>query len=365
MSELDPLDRLSRVANQPESPSREFRDRLLDELLDDLTADPSTLGATPFEHVTVDHTINEPTPEVMFLLPDRNEQPRGPRVWMVVAAAIAALALIGGLIVAGTRSDEDQVPTDEPEPTVPTVEPELEPEPAAVQEPLPFPGADVEPGRYETDLLGMPLTFDVAEAATVWTARPNRVLLADSSDLARPPYPATSRSLSFTRISGWNAREEAGDRGYFGPGSIDPEDIDGWAAVNDVTASIPPCCRTVTSGGEVAERVEVVVAGRDTYPLDVRLEPAETNQTSHCSDGESCLWVAAQSERGTGSRFDDGPLLSTGQVNRFWLLTIEGQDPLLIQAAAATNDEAWLELVENTTIATLELGPDAPPRSDG
>ena len=47
-------------------------------------------------------------------------------------------------------------------------------------------------------------------------------------------------------------------------------------------------------------------------------------------------------------------------VNRFWLITIEGFDPLLVQATAGAGDEEWLDLVGATTIATLQLGHDGP-----
>lgn len=42
--------------------------------------------------------------------------------WLLVAAVIAALALVGGLILAATGSDDDPVPADQPEPT-PTGDP--------------------------------------------------------------------------------------------------------------------------------------------------------------------------------------------------------------------------------------------------
>ena len=115
MSEPDPLNRLSRVANQPEQPALEFSDRLLEELLTQLVADQTGPTGPSF-----DHTINDKATEVIMLSPDRNEDSPRSRTWtMATAAGIAALALVGGLIVIGTRADEDQLPADQPPQSVP------------------------------------------------------------------------------------------------------------------------------------------------------------------------------------------------------------------------------------------------------
>ena len=65
MSEPDPLNRLSRVANQPEQPALEFSDRLLEELLTQLVADQTGPTGPSF-----DHTINDKATEVIMLSPD-------------------------------------------------------------------------------------------------------------------------------------------------------------------------------------------------------------------------------------------------------------------------------------------------------
>ena len=61
---------------------------------------------------------NEPTMEVIMLNPDRNEPPATKHRWMMVAASIAALVVVGLLVVAA-RDDEDPAPADQPELTVP------------------------------------------------------------------------------------------------------------------------------------------------------------------------------------------------------------------------------------------------------
>jgi hypothetical protein len=112
MSDTDPLDRLSRVANQAEQPDAAFSDRLLDDLLSSLTAD----GPTPTVS-SVDQPTNEPTAEVIMLSPDRNQLHRPRRGALLVAASVAAFALIGGLLFIANRDDVQ--PSDEPTPTLP------------------------------------------------------------------------------------------------------------------------------------------------------------------------------------------------------------------------------------------------------
>lgn len=76
-----------------------------------------TLSLVNDSHDT-SHT-NESTLEVIMLSPERNESSTTNRRWMTVAAVAAALVLVGGLIFAGTRTDEAPVPADQPELTVP------------------------------------------------------------------------------------------------------------------------------------------------------------------------------------------------------------------------------------------------------
>jgi hypothetical protein len=92
-------------------------------------ADRATPSSTAWEAIQQridDQDITEPTSEVIMLAPERNEPSTTSHRWMMVAAAVAALALVGGLILAATRTDEDPVPADQPEPTLPAAEPETE-----------------------------------------------------------------------------------------------------------------------------------------------------------------------------------------------------------------------------------------------
>ena len=113
MTDPDPLDRLSRVANQAEQPAPGFSDRLLDELLSELTADQTGPTSSSF-----DHSATEATMDVVMFSADGNERRTRYRNAMLVAASVAALALVGGLIVIANR-DSDIVPADQPMVTVP------------------------------------------------------------------------------------------------------------------------------------------------------------------------------------------------------------------------------------------------------
>ena len=67
-------------------------------------ATPSSTAWEAIRHRIDEQDTSEPTMEVIMLDPNRTHPPARSRTWMAVAAAIAALALIGGLIVAGTRA---------------------------------------------------------------------------------------------------------------------------------------------------------------------------------------------------------------------------------------------------------------------
>jgi hypothetical protein len=87
-------------------------------------ADRATPSSTAWEAIQQrideqDTTNSESTMEVIMLSPDRNEPRNRSRTWMAVAASVAALALVGGLIVAANR-DSDTVPADRPAVEPPT-----------------------------------------------------------------------------------------------------------------------------------------------------------------------------------------------------------------------------------------------------
>ena len=82
--------------------------------------DPSTPSQdTPTLSLVTEniHDTNESTMEVIMISPDRNEPSNRSRTWMFVAASVAAVALVGGLIVVADR-DSDEAPADQPTVTV-------------------------------------------------------------------------------------------------------------------------------------------------------------------------------------------------------------------------------------------------------
>lgn len=304
----------------------------------------STTSTTKREHHVMTLTAVEPdTPS------QSGNGSKRPWLLVAAAAAVVVLVLIGGLIATSGGSDDAPVPVDEPEPTAPIVDDEaegIEDEDSAVDaESLPFPGVAMAAGRYETEQLGVPATFEVPEDTNLWVMTPNRIVLWDP-DQYSDPVPVEPRRLTLNRISSWSNPDEAVDQLFVGPGSIDPYDIAGWIEANDLVAT---------------DLTTTEVAGRPATVVDVQLEDVPANQDFFCLAAQSCRWAASISGERVGSRVDAEPWLSSGQVNRLWLITIEGEDPMLIHAAAGSGDEAWLDLVEQTTIATLELGPDAPP----
>lgn len=52
--------------------------------------------------------------------------------------------------------------------------------------------------------------------------------------------------------------------------------------------------------------------------------------------------------------------VSAERVTRFYLINIGGSEPLLISVGAPAG-HSWFDEVASTLIATLEIGPDAPP----
>ena len=119
-------------------------------------ADRSTPSSTAWDSIRtrIDEQTDQPTMEVIMLSPDRNDSPK--RGWMLAAAAVAGLALVGGLVFATIRSDDDTVPTDTPvtvpaEPAPDALDPDAEavvvpaPEPTTAAEVLPEPEPVPEP----------------------------------------------------------------------------------------------------------------------------------------------------------------------------------------------------------------------------
>lgn len=351
--------------------------RFTDRVERDLTqiADHATPSSTAWESIQrriAEQDTTEPTMEVIMLAPDPDKpRRRTPMLLLAGAALIAAVAIVAGLLVSGDDSDEPVI-TDQPD-SIDEADPEVAPSSAPQ---LPDEGQNVTPGTYETDLLGMVYRIAVPEPLVVWTAQPNSVLLSDADPSASSPYAGAARTYAIARISGWNTPAEAVDDGYVGPGSLDPDDIDGWAAQLPLMSEVPACCRTVDTG-EGSERVRTIWSeGKPALPLDVTLDPAATDDTFSCGEAQACLWAASVSSRGDAPRLGVDPLVMSGRFNQFWVIQVDGFDPFLVHISGPLGDEAWIDTVlgaglDATLFDELDLAlngpfgsPDGPPAGE-
>lgn len=120
-----------------------FTDRLERDL--DQIADRASSSSTAWESILtqIDQRADEPDTEVIMLTPDENQLDTRKRSWLMVAAAVAAVALVGGLFLAVTQSDDDPATADQPEQT------ELDAGDEVSGTPIPLTGADVDPAGQD------------------------------------------------------------------------------------------------------------------------------------------------------------------------------------------------------------------------
>jgi len=85
---------------------------MVDRMQGSVDATPATAATPTLSLITNSPDTNESTMEVMMLSPDRNQPSNRSRTWLLIAACVAAIALVGGLIVA--VGSDDGVPADEP-----------------------------------------------------------------------------------------------------------------------------------------------------------------------------------------------------------------------------------------------------------
>lgn len=302
--------------------------------------------------------------------PDAPEHHHTRRNW-IVAAAAAGLLLIAGLVVAATRNDDTTlVPADPPAPTVapddaatpPAADPAPEGAPASdpstIGEPLPVGGAGAPAGRYRTNVLGIDVSFTTPRPLIVAANRVSDVVLLTNCTVPNRPYsacwdgsftPESVLALTFQRWAGWSTRDEAVVETP--TASIDPYDVDAWVADNDVT---------------LITDTTTTIAGRPARVFDVQVDPATTVQAATDTGTESTRGCVAGWEPCfyTGTVASDyarrTQWISAQAMARFYLITIEGSEPLLISVGGPAGSD-WFDEVESTVIATLQLGPDAPP----
>jgi hypothetical protein len=158
--------------------------------------------------------------------------------------------------------------------------------------------------------------------------------------------PETGVALDLRRWAGWSTRNEAALPTP--TASIDPYAVDEWIAANDI----------VLLSDETRE-----IGGKSARVFDVTVDPlsevqAATGFQGGCFPGwEPCFHMGADASGDDANRFD---WVSAERITRFYLLTIEGSEPLLISVGAAPGS-TWFDEIESTFIESLEIGPDRPP----
>ncbi len=327
---------------------------------------------------------------------DEHESRRTRRtLWLATAASLLG-ALIVGVIAVGTQDDDRVVPAEqtvvttpvmEPDPTVapdPTpapnvVDPSPDPDPENGSESIPVGTGDVsvdgavtadsapettapetEPilldragseliagQRYSSLNLGVDVEFTLPRDDLVLAFnRASIVSLIDGfADNGYYP-PETGVALDLRRWAGWSTRNEAALPTP--TASIDPYAVDEWIAANDI----------VLLSDETRE-----IGGKSARVFDVTVDPlsevqAATGFQGGCFPGwEPCFHMGADASGDDANRFD---WVSAERITRFYLLTIEGSEPLLISVGAAPGS-TWFDEIESTFIESLEIGPDRPP----
>lgn len=270
----------------------------------------------------------------------------------VLVAAAVGLALVSGIVLL-PRGPEDRGVT-------PGAAPALDDDPESPPRAFPPPGGVVEPGTYRSTLLGVPLTFTMSEPLVLGRERPGHFVLLSRNVQANVK---NDRAIIVARIGGWNTREQATDADFRGTGSIDPYDVDTWAATNDVL---------------VDSRVETTVGGRPATVLDVRVDPDSTIRHENCafsSDGgrtrsgdrvdwNPCFWymsLSTEFDPEMGVRADLRYRMVGPSKSRFWVIEVPGADPIVIEAVAPLDDTVFFDEVASTVIATFSFDANDPP----
>jgi len=252
----------------------------------------------------------------------------------------------------------DSLPATDPEPAPDAAEPEPEPEPAVpgtdvpapVDEPtyLDFTGPDLVAGeRYASVFLGVEVEFTLPRDLLLATHRAGAIVMIDGFENGLYS-PDTGLAVGLQRWAGWSTRDEAA---LVEPAaSIDPEDIDGWIAANDI----------VVSGDTTRE-----IAGRSARVLDVSVDPLSEVQApvgfeGGCFPGwEPCFHMGATASDDESTRVR-GDWVSAKRITRIYLVPIEGSEPLLITVGGPPGSP-WFDEIESTFIESLVIGPDRPP----
>jgi len=176
------------------------------------------------------HDPNTSTMEDFVISPDHNQPKKRPRTWLLVAATVAAVALVGGLIVAADL-DSDEAPANQPTITL----------------------DDATAGRYRVDTLGAPFLIDVPDG---WDVQLNELgfFVIGPAGFFGPENPG----IVMMRPSNLADPSQ--------PGASDDEQADDWP-LDDIKGWIDALVPGVVDG----EPVDTTVGGLDAVQFDVDL----------------------------------------------------------------------------------------------
>lgn len=334
-----------------------FNERIADDLRE--IAAQASLSPRPadelVERIRADDDVEGA--EVIAFAPIAEEPQRSP---LALIAAVAALVLVVvvGLVAVTSSRPTDEVPADRPVITLPSPSPPTVP-PATTVAPrpsteLPPAGQIVDAGVYGADMIDVWITFDLPTATGLWSTTPSRIAFidADPGGGATSAIPSNTRDLEFIRLAGWTSPvpTDSPDAGTIE--TVEPLDLALWIDENDLA---------------VEQLTVSTVAGHRATTFDLRADAVSGIGTRNCPTARApCFWFADVAGE-VDDQIDRGrsdPLLYAPTVNRFWLIDVDGGDPLLIHAAAGLDDAAWLDLVEATTIQTLTINSIDPQRGD-
>lgn len=344
--------------------NRSFDERIardLHEIADEASVSPSAWDDLAGR---LDEPREEPETPMIALTSrsgDGRDEASGPDVpahsatWTMLVAAAIGLALVGGIVML-PRSPDDG-------PVTPGAAPTTDEDPRTEPRVLPPPGGTVEPGTYRSTLLGVPITFTTNEPLVLGRERPGHFVLLNRNVQANVK---NDRAIIVARIGGWNTREQATDADFRGTGSIDPYDVDTWAATNDVL---------------VDDMAATTVGGRPATVLDVRVDPDSTIRHENCSfssdgsrtrsgdrvDWNPCFWymsLSAEFDPELGVRADLRYRMVGLSKSRFWVIEVPGEDPIVIEAVAPLDDTAFFDEVAATVVATFRFEATDPGGSD-
>lgn len=207
---------------------------------------------------------------------------------------------------------------------------------------LPEAGAQVEPGTYATDAIGVPVTFDLDDGQTgPWTLVTN-----DPTGIQLISDETGREFMAIGRVGSWFDATEARTEGTRGLGSIPADQMDTWIAANDVI---------------VVESAEVQVGGRDASYRLIRLDTTPGATADFCPPGEEpCLWAASGSADLVDT--DSTPVpFGRDRVQALWSVDMGEFEPVVIFAAANLDDDGpWFTDTVQPIVDSIVLGDPAP-----